>query len=80
MPVCSDCPWSRAGRSATRCGSWPGTGPGYDAAVARLREHGYEPHEEMFDGDQRGRAAYVTDPDGNVVEFWTWDVANHLNR
>jgi catechol 2,3-dioxygenase-like lactoylglutathione lyase family enzyme len=50
----------------------------YDAAVERLREHGYEPHEETFDGDQRGRAAYVTDPDGNVVEFWTWDVANHL--
>jgi catechol 2,3-dioxygenase-like lactoylglutathione lyase family enzyme len=28
--------------------------------------------------DGRGRAAYVTDPDGNVVEFWTWDVAGHL--
>ena len=24
------------------------------------------------------RAAYVDDPDGNVVELWTWDVANHL--
>ncbi len=50
----------------------------YDAAVARLREHGHEPHEETFDGDQGGRAAYVTDPDGNVVELWTWDVAEHL--
>jgi catechol-2,3-dioxygenase len=49
---------------------------GYEAAVARLREHGYEPHEEDF--DERGRAAYVADPDGNVVEFWTWDVAGHL--
>jgi catechol-2,3-dioxygenase len=43
----------------------------YDAAVVRLREHGHEPHEEDF-GD-RGRAAYVTDPDGNVVELWTWE-------
>jgi catechol-2,3-dioxygenase len=50
----------------------------YDAAVTRLREHGYDPHEETFDGDQAGRAAYVTDPDGNVVELWTWDVAEHL--
>jgi hypothetical protein len=48
----------------------------YEAAVARLREHSYEPHEEDF--DERGRAAYITDPDGNVVEFWTWDVAGHL--
>jgi catechol-2,3-dioxygenase len=50
----------------------------YDSAVTRLREHGYDPHEETFDGDQAGRAAYVTDPDGNVVELWTWDVAEHL--
>jgi catechol-2,3-dioxygenase len=49
----------------------------YDAAVARLRDHGYEPHEEDF--DERGRAVYVTDPDGNVVEMWTWDVAGHLS-
>ena len=33
--------------------------------------------EEVFEGD-RGRAAYVTDPDGHVVELWTWDVAGHL--
>jgi hypothetical protein len=25
-----------------------------------------------------GRAAYVDDPDGHLVEFWTWDVAEHL--
>ena len=25
-----------------------------------------------------GRAVYVDDPDGNVVELWTWDVAEHL--
>ena len=42
----------------------------YDAAVARLRERGHEPHEEDF--EENGRAAYVTDPDGNVVELWTW--------
>jgi catechol-2,3-dioxygenase len=42
----------------------------YDAAVARLRDHRCEPHEEDF-GDS-GKAAYVTDPDGNVVELWTW--------
>lgn len=50
----------------------------YDAAVARLHEHEFEPHEEDF-GDA-GRAVYVTDPDGNVVELWTWDVAEHLRR
>jgi catechol-2,3-dioxygenase len=44
----------------------------YDAAVAHLRERGHEPHEERFENDTR--AAYVTDPDGNVVELWTWDV------
>lgn len=42
----------------------------YQAAVARLREHGYEPHEEDF--EENGLACYVTDPDGNVVELWTW--------
>jgi len=43
----------------------------YDSAVERLREHGFDPHEEDF--EESGRAAYVTDPDGNVVELWTWD-------
>jgi predicted enzyme related to lactoylglutathione lyase len=42
----------------------------YDAAVARLRDHGLAVHEEDF--EEHGRAAYVTDPDGNVVELWTW--------
>ena len=46
----------------------------YDAVVVRLRAHGFEPHEETFEAFDRSRAAYVTDPDGNVVEFWTWDV------
>lgn len=46
----------------------------FDAAVERLRRRGYEPHQTTFSG----RSLYVDDPDGNVVELWTWDVANHL--
>ena len=48
----------------------------YDAAVALLRERGEDVEEIAFEG--AGRAAYVTDPDQNVVELWTWDVAEHL--
>ncbi len=43
----------------------------YAAAVEGLRERGYDPHEEDF--EENGRAAYVTDPDGHVVELWTWE-------
>ena len=43
----------------------------YEAAVAALRERGHDPHEEDF--EEAGRAAYVTDPDGHVVELWTWE-------
>jgi catechol-2,3-dioxygenase len=46
----------------------------YDTAVATLRERGYDPHEEDF--EENGRAAYVEDPDGNVVELWTWEGAS----
>jgi catechol 2,3-dioxygenase-like lactoylglutathione lyase family enzyme len=53
---------------------------GYDEAVRRLREHGLEPHEETFGNYDDSRAAYVPDPDGNVVELWTWDVSRHLAR
>jgi catechol-2,3-dioxygenase len=49
----------------------------FDAAVARLREHGHDPEIVVFD-DDRGRSFYVPDPDGNVVECWTWDVQGHL--
>src|SRR5262245_55394611 len=52
----------------------------YDALVARLRAAGLAPHEERFDAFDDSRAAYVTDPDGNVVELWTWDVRRHLGR
>jgi len=48
----------------------------YEDAVALLRERGQEVEEMVFDGS--GRAVYVNDPDGNVVELWTWDVAGHL--
>ncbi len=50
----------------------------YDAAVARLRERGYDPEEHRFGTYEESRAAYLNDPDGNVVELWTWDVAGHL--
>jgi catechol 2,3-dioxygenase-like lactoylglutathione lyase family enzyme len=50
----------------------------YDAAVARLRSLGQDVVEHRFTGETESRAAYVTDPDGNVVELWTWDVAGHL--
>ena len=42
----------------------------YEGAVERLHEQGYDAHEEDF--EENGRACYVTDPDGNVVELWTW--------
>ena len=50
----------------------------FDRAVARLRKHGYDPEVVSFDDDDRGRSLYVTDPDGNVVECWTWEVKSHL--
>jgi catechol 2,3-dioxygenase-like lactoylglutathione lyase family enzyme len=49
----------------------------YDAAVALLRARGQRVEEIQF-SDAHGRAAYVDDPDGNVVELWTWDVGRHL--
>ena len=52
--------------------------PDYDAAVALLRHRGAEVEEHAFATRPGSRAAYVTDPDGNVVELWTWDVAAHL--
>ena len=50
----------------------------YDAAVAHLRGQGQQVVEQAF--NNRGRAAYVDDPDGNVVELWTWDVGNHVRQ
>jgi catechol-2,3-dioxygenase len=51
----------------------------FDEAVEHLRSAGHPVHVENFT-DGRGRASYVTDPDGNVLEFWTWDVAEHLKE
>lgn len=51
----------------------------FDRLVEHLSGRGYRPHVEVF-ADGRGRSAYVTDPDGHVVEFWTWDVATHLTE
>ena len=52
----------------------------YDAAVVRLREHGLDVEEHRFGGYADSRAAYADDPDGNVVELWTWDVGEHLRQ
>jgi catechol 2,3-dioxygenase-like lactoylglutathione lyase family enzyme len=49
----------------------------FDAAVERLEQRGQDVKTMKF-GEHHGRAAYVDDPDGNVVELWTWDVAGHL--
>jgi hypothetical protein len=50
----------------------------YDTAVATLRERGQDVEEHRFPAYDESRAAYVTDPDGNVVEIWTYDVSKHL--
>jgi catechol 2,3-dioxygenase-like lactoylglutathione lyase family enzyme len=50
----------------------------YDAAIEHLRALGQDVSEHAFPGYGGSRALYVDDPDGNVVELWTWDVAGHL--
>jgi catechol 2,3-dioxygenase-like lactoylglutathione lyase family enzyme len=50
----------------------------YDAAIEHLRAQGQRVGEHAFPGYGGSRALYVDDPDGNVVELWTWDVAGHL--
>jgi catechol 2,3-dioxygenase-like lactoylglutathione lyase family enzyme len=50
----------------------------YDAALAHIRGQGADVIEHAFPGYGGSRALYVDDPDGNVVELWTWDVAGHL--
>src|SRR5688572_18443129 len=47
----------------------------YDAAVAELRAQGAEVAEHAFPTRPNSRAAYLNDPDGHLVELWTWDVA-----
>jgi catechol 2,3-dioxygenase-like lactoylglutathione lyase family enzyme len=50
----------------------------YDAAVEHLRASGLDVREHEFTTRPHSKAAYVNDPDGNLVELWTWDVAGHL--
>src|SRR3954465_3068579 len=52
----------------------------YDAAVERLRAASLDVREHEFTTRPHSKAAYVNDPDGNVVELWTWDVAGHLRE
>jgi catechol-2,3-dioxygenase len=47
----------------------------FDETVERLEGQGLSPEVISFEDEGRGRAVYVDDPDGNVVEFWTWDIA-----
>jgi catechol-2,3-dioxygenase len=51
----------------------------FDSCVDHLAARGHQPEVIVFDDGGYGRAAYVEDPDGNVVELWTWDVAGHLS-
>ncbi len=51
--------------------------PDYESILEKLVSSGLAPHEHEFK-NKRGRAIYVTDPDGHVVEFWTWDVKKYL--
>jgi catechol 2,3-dioxygenase-like lactoylglutathione lyase family enzyme len=46
-----------------------------DEMAARVREAGEEVEGPIQLGP--GRAIYVTDPDGNVVEFWSQDMADY---
>jgi catechol 2,3-dioxygenase-like lactoylglutathione lyase family enzyme len=50
-----------------------------DALVRQLEQGGHALEVIQF-SDGRGRAAYMRDPDGHAVEFWTWDVAGHLEQ
>jgi len=52
----------------------------YDDAVAGLRAKGVDVAEHAFGTRPGSRSAYLNDPDGHVVELWTWDVAGHLRR
>src|SRR5215216_3663602 len=51
----------------------------FDATVALLEARGQTVKTAVF-GTTHGRAAYVEDPDGHLVEFWTWDVAEQIGR
>lgn len=53
----------------------------FDGCVAALRAHGHEVPVHDFgplaEGATSSRSAYVHDPDGHLVEFWTADMAGY---
>jgi catechol 2,3-dioxygenase-like lactoylglutathione lyase family enzyme len=56
----------------------------FEAVVERLRAQGLEVPVHEFGGlggvERSSRAAYVTDPDGHLVEFWTARMSDYLPR
>lgn len=52
--------------------------PEIERLLGRLRERGVEVEGPIQLGP--GRAIYVTDPDGNVVEFWSQDMAAYATE
>jgi catechol 2,3-dioxygenase-like lactoylglutathione lyase family enzyme len=54
----------------------------FDSLVERLRAQGLDVPVHEFGGlgtvERRSRAAYVTDPDGHLVEFWTAPMSDYL--
>jgi len=55
-------------------------GLAFDGAVQRLRDAGCKPAVYSLEDEGYGRAAYTPDPDGNIVELWTWNVRQHLRQ
>jgi catechol-2,3-dioxygenase len=51
----------------------------FEGVVAHLRDAHLSPEVISFEDEGRGNAVYVTDPDGNVVEFWTHDVSEDVD-
>ena len=53
----------------------------FEAKVASLREHGHQVPVHEFGplghGAANSRSAYVHDPDGHLVEFWTADMGDY---
>ncbi len=52
----------------------------YDPLVERLRSRGCAVTEYASAPPREGRAAYVSDADGHCIEFWSWDVAGHIDE
>jgi catechol 2,3-dioxygenase-like lactoylglutathione lyase family enzyme len=54
----------------------------FDALVDSLRGKGYEVPVHEFSGlgeiEAPSRSAYITDPDGHLVEFWTARMSDYL--